>query len=95
MRKSGPVLISHREGENAYSLIKKLWPINRSLSGDGVRETLAILKRHIGIQFKLKSVGLGQSVLIGPFLMSGMSGTLGSKITKGKRLLILNPTIFT
>lgn len=59
MSNSGTVPISNREGENAYSLIKYLWPINRSLSGDGVRKTLMILKQNIGIQFQLKSVKTG------------------------------------
>lgn len=30
-------------GEEMHTLAKRLWPINRSLSGSGVRETLAIL----------------------------------------------------
>jgi len=33
-------------GEKMLSLAKELFPINRSLSGDGVRETLNILKRE-------------------------------------------------
>jgi len=32
------------EGSDIYNLAKQLWPINRSLTGDGVRHTLAILK---------------------------------------------------
>lgn len=31
-------------GNEIHNLAKKLWPINRSLTGDGVRDTLAILK---------------------------------------------------
>lgn len=34
-------------GEEIYELCKELFPINRSLTGDGVRETLNILKREI------------------------------------------------
>ncbi|MCH9739650.1 MAG: DUF4910 domain-containing protein [Epsilonproteobacteria bacterium] len=34
-------------GQNIYKLCKELFPINRSLTGDGVRETLSILKREI------------------------------------------------
>ena len=30
-----------------YDLAKKLWPINRSITGDGVRETLSIIKKEI------------------------------------------------
>ena len=33
-------------GNKMYELIKELFPINRSLSGEGVRETLRILKRE-------------------------------------------------
>ena len=32
---------------NIYELCKELFPINRSLTGDGVRETLSILKREL------------------------------------------------
>lgn len=35
------------EGQKIYQLCKELFPINRSLTGDGVRETLNILKREI------------------------------------------------
>jgi hypothetical protein len=31
-------------GEQIHALAKRLWPINRSITGDGVRETLAILQ---------------------------------------------------
>ena len=49
-----------REGEKAYALIQKLWPINRSLSGEGVRKTLQILKGEIGNQFTLNWVKSGE-----------------------------------
>ncbi len=34
-------------GDNIYKLCEELFPINRSLTGNGVRETLKILKREI------------------------------------------------
>jgi aminopeptidase-like protein len=34
-------------GIEIYSLCKELFPINRSITGDGVRETLSIIKREI------------------------------------------------
>ena len=34
-------------GNNIYSLIKKLYPINRSITGDGNRLTLNIIKKII------------------------------------------------
>jgi aminopeptidase-like protein len=42
--------VSHdelRSGEQLVSLMRELWPICRSLTGDGVRQTLAILKRYV------------------------------------------------
>jgi aminopeptidase-like protein len=36
-------------GEALYALAAELYPICRSITGDGVRETLGILGRHIGI----------------------------------------------
>jgi aminopeptidase-like protein len=37
-------------GHRLYSLIKRLFPICRSITGDGVRETLAILKEYIPLE---------------------------------------------
>ncbi len=36
-----------RVGNDIYSLCKELFPINRSLTGYGVRKTLNILKREL------------------------------------------------
>lgn len=33
-------------GEEMHTLARRLWPIDRSLTGDGVRRTLAILREH-------------------------------------------------
>ena len=35
------------QGQFAHELAKRLWPINRSITGDGVRETLAIIREHL------------------------------------------------
>ena len=35
------------EGKNIYKLIKKLFPLNRSLTGDGNRKTLKIIKKDL------------------------------------------------
>lgn len=43
-----------------FLLAKKLWPIARSLSGEGVRQTLEIL-RHVNQQMELKSFESGTS----------------------------------
>lgn len=37
-------------GQEIYDLVKKLFPINRSITGDGVRETLSIIKDIIPIE---------------------------------------------
>ncbi len=34
-------------GNSIYNLCKKLWPINRSITGNGVRETLDIIQQNI------------------------------------------------
>ena len=34
-------------GNKIYNLCKQLWPITRSITGNGVRETLNIIKQHI------------------------------------------------
>ena len=34
-------------GNQIHDFAKKLWPINRSITGDGVRETLRIIKEEI------------------------------------------------
>ena len=33
-----------------YGLVKELFPINRSLTGEGVRKTLTILSRHVPLE---------------------------------------------
>ncbi len=38
------------EGEAMYGLIRDLYPICRSITGDGVRKTLAILRSHIPLE---------------------------------------------
>ena len=34
-------------GENIYSLCQRLWPITRSITGEGVRQTLGVIKEHL------------------------------------------------
>nr|WP_209888875.1 DUF4910 domain-containing protein [Rhizobium leguminosarum] len=38
---------AYESGQAAYDLACELFPINRSLTGPGVRQTLAILKREM------------------------------------------------
>ena len=35
------------DGQGMHGLAKRLWPIHRSITGDGVRQTLAILREHL------------------------------------------------
>lgn len=39
-------------GNEMYKLIEKLYPVNRSITGDGVRETLSIISEIIPVQIK-------------------------------------------
>ena len=61
---SGPVApdpdeLNHIGGE-IYALAAELYPICRSITGDGVRETLSILSRHTG--FEIREVPTGTQV---------------------------------
>ena len=47
-------------GNELYSLIKRLYPICRSITGDGVRETLQIIREYIPIQ--INEVASGTNV---------------------------------
>jgi aminopeptidase-like protein len=49
------------EAEDMYALVKELYPICRSITGDGVRRTLRILARHVPIQ--IHEVPSGTEVL--------------------------------
>ena len=48
-------------GIQIHELARRLWPINRSITGDGVRETLSILKELIP-KLNLLEVPSGTSV---------------------------------
>ena len=53
-----------------HNLAKELWPINRSITGAGVVQTLKILQRIVP-DLKIKSFKSGSKVLIGKYLMMG------------------------
>jgi aminopeptidase-like protein len=48
-------------GDSIHALATRLWPINRSLTGDGVRETLSVLKEHLP-ELKIHEVASGTQV---------------------------------
>ncbi|MBR4707487.1 MAG: DUF4910 domain-containing protein [Pseudobutyrivibrio sp.] len=53
------------KGEELYNLAKNIFPICRSITGDGVRETLKILQDYIGqdgVQFDIREVPSGTPV---------------------------------
>jgi aminopeptidase-like protein len=47
---SSPLHASEDVGEGMHQLIAELYPICRSITGDGLRETLSILQRHVPLQ---------------------------------------------
>jgi len=49
-----------RVGQDMYDLMKKLFPTCRSITGDGVRETLKIIKEHIPLE--INEVPTGKKV---------------------------------
>src|SRR5581483_5057222 len=43
-------LDTHSESEEMYALIRELYPICRSITGEGVRKTLRILQQRVPLQ---------------------------------------------
>ena len=54
-------MYKNKEGIKIYNLAKKLWPYNRSLTGDGNRKTLRILKK-ISKNLKINNFKSGEKV---------------------------------
>lgn len=50
------------EGKFMYDLCREIYPLNRSLTGEGVRQTLAIIKREVP-ELELKSIPCGSEVM--------------------------------
>ena len=48
-------------GKEMHQFAKELWPINRSITGEGVRQTLKIISTHLP-KLKIKSVPSGSKV---------------------------------
>jgi len=49
-------------GNNIHSFASKLWSINRSITGEGVRQTLAYIKNEYLTDLKIESVPSGTKV---------------------------------
>ena len=58
-------------GNQIYNFACKLWPLNRSLTGDGVRKTLLNISKKIP-NLKIKSIASGTRVFDWKYLRSGM-----------------------
>ena len=56
-------------GKEIYALIERLFPICRSITGDGVRETLKIISEHIPLE--IHEVPTGTQFLTGQFPRNG------------------------
>ena len=50
------------EGRKMFELCKEMFPICRSITGDGVRETYKILEKYLDTEFKLTEVPTGTEV---------------------------------
>ena len=48
-------------GNEIHEFAKELWPINRSITGEGVRATLNRIKKHLP-DLEIKSVSSGTNV---------------------------------
>ena len=48
-------------GNDIHNFAKKLWPINRSITGQGVRDTLELIKNHLP-DLSIKSIPSGSKV---------------------------------
>ena len=53
--------LEHSVGQEMYNLATELFPICRSLTGAGVRQTLAVIKKHVSLE--IHSISSGTKVL--------------------------------
>lgn len=57
-----PLTPNNTAGESIYSLITELFPITRSITGEGVRQSLDIIKTHLP-EMKIEAIPSGEKVL--------------------------------
>lgn len=59
-------MVLDQTGKNIYEIVKKIFPLNRSLTGDGVRKTIDILSQSLyqctGLRFKVHEIPSGTKV---------------------------------
>lgn len=80
-------------GEKIYQLAKRLFPICRSITGDGVRKTLAIIKEYIP-ELIVHEIPSGLLFLTGQFQRNGILKKHILKMKMGSESLILLKIIF-
>ena len=49
-------------GLEMHNLAKELWPLNRSITGKGLRETLSVIRKHIP-NIKITNIATGKKIL--------------------------------
>ena len=57
-------------GKMMINMAKELYPINRSITGEGVRKTLDLIKKKVPLKKSL--LNLGKKYSIGQFQKSGI-----------------------
>ena len=62
-------------GDEIYSLIRELYPICRSITGEGFRETLGRIRKEIPLDVHEVPSGTRVFEAIGPCQRSGISAT--------------------
>ena len=75
-------------GQKNYSLAKELWPINRSITGEGVRKTLSIIKKIIP-DLKIFEVKSGTKAFDWTVPLEWRVKMLGLKIQVAKKFVNL------
>lgn len=86
---------SNAVGAYCYEIAKKLFPICRSITGNGFRQSLAILKEELP-EINVFEVHQAQKSLIGLYLKSGtvLKLILKIKITTGSSTLKITICMF-
>ena len=91
MRTSAQKIVKKHLSNEIGNILKEMFPLNRSLTGNGNLATLKKLKKITPI--KIKRFHQGLRFMIGKFHMNGLLKMLGSKIQKIIKLLTLRKTI--
>ena len=87
------MICSNIEQKEMLNLIKKLWPINRSLTGEGNRKTLKILK-SICNSLKIREIKSGKKVFDWKIPLEWNVKEAWIKDTNGKVVIDFKKIIF-